>query len=179
MNQDYRITAQVQPANGWVKPRAAQLTERIVLDWVQSQIELPPGVKLTVEAATDLGPGIYRISHNYRAEVEGEHVAKAEAIDTAARQIGLMGSDFLVEHVIDYTLQVALAGGGGGLLAGSKNENLAPILALGGMLLGGLVGHYARKTEPAFRLARNHRGQWEIWRIETAPDSPSTRKSSS
>jgi hypothetical protein len=172
MNHDYRITAQVQPAIGWANPRAAQLTETIILDWVQSQIGLPPGVRLTVEAATDLGPGIYRIAHNYRAEVDGEHVAKAVAIDTAARQIGLMGSDFLVEHVIDYTLQVAMVGGGGGLLAGSKNENLAPILALGGMLLGGLVGHNARKTQPAFRLARNHRGQWEMWRIETAPATP-------
>jgi hypothetical protein len=172
MNQDYRITAQVQPANGWANPRAAQLTERIVLDWVQSQIGLPPGVRLTVEAATDLGPGIYRIAHNYRAEVEGEHVAKAEALDAAVRQIGLLGVDFVVEHVIDYTVQYALAGGGGGLIAGSETENLAPILAIGGMVIGGLVGHATRRVEPAYRLQRNRWGQWQMWELGDASGSP-------
>lgn len=127
---------------------------------------------MTVQAATDLGLGIFRVAHNYRAEVDDEHVARAEAIDAAVRQIGLMGVDFVVEHVVDYTLQYALAGGGGGLAAGSKVESLAPFLAIGGMVLGGLVGHYARKTEPAFRLACNHRGRWEMWRIETAPATP-------
>ncbi|HUY57515.1 MAG TPA: hypothetical protein VMV12_06775 [Candidatus Micrarchaeaceae archaeon] len=172
MNQDYRITAQVQPANGWVNPRAAQLTEGIVLDWVQSQIGLPPGVKLTVEAATDLGPGVYRIAHNYRAEVEGEHVTKAEALDAAVRQIGLLGVDFLVDHVIDYTLQYALAGGGSGLAAGSKTENLAPILAIGGMVIGGLVGYATRRVEPAYRLQRDRWGQWQIWGLGDASGSP-------
>jgi hypothetical protein len=167
MNQDYRITAQVQPASGWANPTAGQLT-----DWVQSQIELPPGVKLTVEAATDLGPGIYRIAHNYRAEVEGEHVAKAEAIATAVHQIGLLGVDFLVEHVIDYTIQYALAGGGGGLIAGSETENLAPILTIGGMLIGGLVGYATRRVAPAYRLQRERWGQWQIWGLGDASSSP-------
>jgi hypothetical protein len=172
MNQDYRITAQVQPANGWVNPRAAQLMEGIVLDWVQSQIGLPPGVRLTVEAATDLAPGVFRIAHDYRAEVEGEHVAKAEAIDRAVRQIEMVGVDFVVEHVIDYTLQYALAGGGGGLVVGSKNENLAPVLAIGGMVLGGLLGRATRRVEPAYRLQRDRWGQWQIWELGDASGSP-------
>ena len=172
MNQDYRIAAQVRPANGWANPRAAQLTERIVLDWVQSQIGLPPGVRLTVEAATDLGPGVYRIAHSYRAEVEGEHVAKAEALDAAVRQIGLLGVDFVVEHVIDYTVQYALAGGGGGLIAGREAENLAPILAIGGMVIGGLVGYATRRVAPAYRLQRDRWGQWQIWGLGDASSSP-------
>ncbi|MGC2164149.1 MAG: hypothetical protein WA634_19795 [Silvibacterium sp.] len=172
MNQDYRITAHVQPDSGWANPGAGQLTEEIVLDWVQSQIELPPGVKLTVEAATDLGPGIYRIAHTYRADVEGEHLAKAEALDAAVRQIGLLGVDFLVDHIIDYTLQYALAGCGGGVAAGSKAGNLAPILAIGGMVIGGFIGYATRRVEPAYRLQRDRWGQWQIWGLGDAPGSP-------
>ena len=172
MNHDYRITAQVQPTNRWWDPRLAQLTDEAVLGWVQSQIGLTPGAKLTVQAATDLGPGIFRVAHNYRAEVDDEHVARAEAIDAAVRQIGLMGVDFVVEHIVDYTLQYALAGGGGGLAAGSKAQNLAPVLAIGGMVIGGLVGHATRRAESAYRLQRNWFGQWQIWRLGPALGMP-------
>jgi hypothetical protein len=172
MNQDYHLTALAQPAGGWANPRAAQLTEQVILDGVQSQLSLPPGVKLTVEAATDLGPGLFRIAHDYRAEVEGEHVAKAEALDAALRQIGLLGVNFVVDHVIDYTLQYAVAGGGGGLVAGSKNQNLAPVLAIGGMVLGGLLGHATRRVEPVYRLQRDRWGKWQIWELGDASGSP-------
>lgn len=172
MNQDYRLTALAQPAGGWANPHAAQLTEQVILDGVQSQLILPPGVKMTVEAASDLGPGLFRVAHDYRAEVEREHVAKAEALDAALRQIGLLGADFVVEHVIDYTVQYALAGGGGGLVAGSKNENLAPVLAIGGMVLGGLLGHATRRVESAYRLQRNRWGQWQMWNLADASASP-------
>ena len=172
MNQDYHLTALAQPAGGWANPRAAQLTEQLILDGVQSQLSLPPGVKLTVEAASDLGPGLFRVAHDYRAEVEGEHVAKAEALHVALRQIGLIGVDFLVDHVIDYTLQYAVAGGGGGFVAGSRNENLAPILVIGGMVLGGLLGHATRRVEPVYRLRRDRWGQWQIWDLGDTSGSP-------
>jgi hypothetical protein len=101
------------------------------------------------------------------------HVAAANALLTAVEQSELYATRLMAARIGTWLAEGALTGLAGGLGLGTQaRSDLAPLIAFGSTLVGGLFGQLCEKEIALFEWQRNPSGDWfQVQRVspQTAP----------
>jgi len=100
-----------------------------------------------------------------------------EALDAVCRAInwaGLYPKKAVVKRVVTHWTHGAVAGALTGLgVSQTQEEDVQPVIALAGVLLGAVLGAFVRREAPVYRAAQLPATGWRLIAVE--PEARSTR----